>query len=122
MIPLLAYRDWLSTESFYTRILGFRLRFVEGMPHDGIYQVEFQNEVLELTPRENLFPLAIYVDVEDVDVLFQTFIQNGLDTSAHAGIPEYNGPVVRPGGIREFYVDDPYGNTLRFRKMPQSAK
>ena len=48
MVPLLAYSDTLATRNFYTRILGFREVFVQGMPHNDVFQLEFQNEFLNL--------------------------------------------------------------------------
>lgn len=51
--------------------------------------------------------------VEGLDALWETFRSRGLepperDSSVHRG------PVAQTWGTREFYVDDPDGNTLRF--------
>ena len=54
--------------------------------------------------------------VEDVDTLFKIYVQRGLDTSKKKESPVHQGPVNQTWGMREFYVNDPDGNTLRFRQ------
>jgi uncharacterized glyoxalase superfamily protein PhnB len=59
------------------------------------------------------FGQAVVVTTEDVDSLFQTFLARGLVPPARES-PVHHGPVNQTWGTREFYVDDPDGNTLRF--------
>ena len=63
--------------------------------------------------------LAFYtgvLDFERVDALFRKFRERGLHTPGNPDAPEkvHEGPIDQSGGPREFYVDDPDGNTLRF--------
>ena len=58
--------------------------------------------------------LAITVEVDEVDALFETFRSRGLDPSTHGESPVHQGPLEQSWGTGEFYVDDPDGNTLRF--------
>ena len=57
----------------------------------------------------------IYVRVENLDQLFSSFVSNGLntkdlgETSALRG-----GPVDQTWGMREFWVNDPDRNVVRF--------
>jgi uncharacterized glyoxalase superfamily protein PhnB len=53
------------------------------------------------------------VIAEDVDTLFRTFLARGL-TPAKPESPVHQGPTDQTWGTREFYVDDPDGNTLAF--------
>ena len=59
---------------------------------------------------------ALVVDVAEVDSLFETFRARGLDPSTRPESPVHQGPVDQTWGTREFYVDDPDGNTLRFTR------
>ena len=56
----------------------------------------------------------VAVLVPDVDALWATFRANGLDPSHKPQSPVHQGPLDQSWGTREFYVDDPSGNTLRF--------
>jgi hypothetical protein len=48
-----------------------------------------------------------------VDALFRKFIERGL-TVPERDSPVHHGPIDQSWGTREFYVDDPDDNTLRF--------
>ena len=50
---------------------------------------------------------------EDVDALFAKFLERGLKP-AKPESPVHQGPTDQTWGTREFYVDDPDGNTLAF--------
>jgi catechol 2,3-dioxygenase-like lactoylglutathione lyase family enzyme len=62
------------------------------------------------------FGQAITVLTDDVDALFRKFRQRGLATPGNPDAPQmvHEGPIDQSWGTREFYVDDPDGNTLRF--------
>jgi hypothetical protein len=49
-----------------------------------------------------------------IDGLFRTCVERGLDTGGRENSPVHCGPVDQTCGIREFYVTDTDGNTLRF--------
>jgi hypothetical protein len=51
---------------------------------------------------------------EDVDGLFSEYVERGPDTTGHGDSPVHRGPLNQTWGIREFYVTDADGNTLRF--------
>jgi hypothetical protein len=59
---------------------------------------------------------AIVITTADVDALFRKFRERGLDTPGNPDAPEavHEGPIDQSWGMREFYVDDPDRNTLRF--------
>jgi catechol 2,3-dioxygenase-like lactoylglutathione lyase family enzyme len=51
-----------------------------------------------------------------VDALFRKFRERGLRTPGNPDAPEHvhEGPIDQTWGTREFYVEDPDGNTVRF--------
>jgi len=62
------------------------------------------------------FRQAIVVLTDDADGLFGKFRSGGLKTPGNPEAPQlvHEGPIDQTWGTREFYVDDPDGNTLRF--------
>jgi catechol 2,3-dioxygenase-like lactoylglutathione lyase family enzyme len=64
--------------------------------------------------------IALNVEVDEVDELFRSYLERGLDPSGKPNSPVHQGPVDQTWGTREFYVTDPDGNTLRFRAFPGS--
>jgi uncharacterized glyoxalase superfamily protein PhnB len=79
-----------------------------------IGEAEIQLSVLS---GDSVFECAINVLVDDVDELFSTLVHRGLDTSGKKSSPVHQGPLDQTWGMREFYVNDPNGNTLRFRQL-----
>jgi hypothetical protein len=64
---------------------------------------------------------AIVIMTEGVDGLFEKFIGRGL-VPPERDSPVHHGPTDQTWGTREFYVDDPDGNTLRFtQRLPVHA-
>ena len=55
----------------------------------------------------------------NVAELFRRFRERGLQTPGNPEAPEHvhEGPIDQSWGTREFYVDDPDGNTLRFTQQ-----
>ena len=60
-----------------------------------------------------MYGQAIVVMTEDGDGLFQKVLSRGLVRPDKEG-PVHQGPTDQTWGTREFYIDDPDGNTLRF--------
>ena len=65
---------------------------------------------------DGAFGQAIVVIVDDVDALVHKFTARGLVTPGNPEVPTevHEGPVDQTWGTREFYVDDPDDNTVRF--------
>src|SRR5258706_4251028 len=118
MIPLLRCRDMKEALSFYTGILDFELKYPDASPDDWVIDLINGDAELQLTSLEgNHRPgFSINVRVDDVDGLFKEYKKRGLDTSNKEGSPVHQGPLDQSWGMREFYVTDPTGNTLRFGK------
>ena len=121
MIPLLRCRDMKKAISFYTQVLDFELKYPDASPDDWVVDLVNGDAELLLTSLEGDQRAAInvYVRVDDVDSLFAKYTNRGLDTSNKEGSPVHQGPFDQTWGLREFYVTDEDGNTLRFAKPIQ---
>jgi catechol 2,3-dioxygenase-like lactoylglutathione lyase family enzyme len=114
LIPLFKCRDMKAAVAFYTGVLDFELRYREASTDDVVVDLVCGEAVLQLTTIESLFGSVVNVRVSDVDALFAKYLARGLDTSGHGDSPVHGGPLDQTWGIREFYVTDPDGNSLRF--------
>lgn len=113
LIPIIKCRDLRRSIAFYTEVLDF----VREDPGDDSPVVDLLHgdARLQLTSLdESAFGCAVNVQVDDIDAAFQRYVARGLDTH-HPESPVHQGPVDQTWGMREFYVTDPDGNTLRFR-------
>jgi catechol 2,3-dioxygenase-like lactoylglutathione lyase family enzyme len=65
---------------------------------------------------DGVFGQAVVITADDGDALFRKFRSRGLSTPGDPDAPQevHEGPIDQSWGTREFYVDDPDGNTLRF--------
>jgi len=119
MIPLLYCRDMHEAISFYTGILDFKLKYPDEID-DGVVDLINGDAELQLCSFEGeKNGIAVNVRVDEVDGLFKKYIERGLDTSHKQNSPVHQGPLDQTWGMREFYVTDPNGNTLRFGKPIQ---
>ena len=116
MIPIFRCRDMREAIRFYTTVLDFALKDPGASPAEAVTDLIRGDAILRLTGLEGDQPpgIAAYVMVEDVDALFARYRGGGLDTSHKVGSPVHQGPVDQSWGMREFYVTDADGNTLRF--------
>ena len=118
IIPIIKCRNMKESISFYTGILDFQLKDPGSTDEDWVVdlingEAEIQLSILE---GDGGFRMAVNVLVDDVDGLFKKYVERGLDTSNKEGSPVHQGPVDQSWGMREFYVTDSNGNTLRFGK------
>lgn len=104
---------------FYTQILDFQLCDPNASADDGVVAITGAGAILLLTTFDGTprIPVNVVVD-EDIDALFHTFISRGLVTPGNPNSPVHEGPLDQTWGSREFYVNDPDGNTLRFCRWP----
>lgn len=102
--------------AFYTCILDFTLKHAEASVNDLVVDLINENAELQLTVLEsnNLYGSVVNVWVDDVDMIFNKYLERGLDTSNKKNSPVHQAPLNQTWGIREFYVTDNDGNTLRF--------
>lgn len=112
IIPLLHMTRADATEAFYCRKLGFRLEFEvpasAGSRDPSYLGVERDGLSLHLSSHagDGVAGNAVYFVVEDVDRLHAEF----LSKQVHIHLA----PVNQTWGMREMYVLDPDGNSVRF--------
>jgi catechol 2,3-dioxygenase-like lactoylglutathione lyase family enzyme len=117
IVPLFKVRDIKGAVAFYTGVLDFELIYAEDIEM-GVIDLIKDGAELQLTIYESdkLFGSVANVWVDDVDGLFEKYLERGLDTSHKKESPVHQGPLDQSWGTREFYITDNDGNTLRFCK------
>ena len=116
LVPILSVTDLGRSIGFYTVILDFAVAPYDADLSSPVIDLVREGAKIQLTLLgENPRGIAVNVEVDEVDNLFRSFIDRGLDTSAKPNSPVHQGPLDQSWGTREFYVTDPDGNTLRFR-------
>ena len=118
MIPILLCSDMKEAISFYTNILDFQLKYPGTSSDDWVVDLINEDAELMLTSLkgDQKPSINIYIRVNDVDTLYQKYINRGLNTSNKKESPVHQEPLNQTWGMREFYVTDNDGNTLRFGK------
>jgi catechol 2,3-dioxygenase-like lactoylglutathione lyase family enzyme len=118
IIPTVRCRRLAASMAFYTNVLDFEC-VEDGGDADPSFSVLMRNGdmlVLSSHTGDGEFGQAIAVLTDDVDTIFRRFRARGLKTPGNPDAPQmvHEGPIDQSWGTREFYVDDPDGNTLRF--------
>jgi catechol 2,3-dioxygenase-like lactoylglutathione lyase family enzyme len=105
--------------AFYTGLLDFERVDGDddlGDPSFSVLARDGDHLFLSSHGGDGAFGQAIAITSGDVDALFRKFRERGLITPGDPAAPRavHEGPIDQTWGTREFYVDDPDGNTLRF--------
>lgn len=119
LVPVLIVRDFSESIDFLTRVLDFE--FVFSSPTDkpfyGVLTRGGDELHLNLVPPGGRFGHASVIVICDaIDALFATFLSRGLSVPTRAHSAVHEGPLDQTWGTREFYVDDPSGNTIIFQQ------
>lgn len=119
VIPILVVRDMQEAISFYTRVLDMALSFV--WPDDtpcyaGLVRGADELHLNLAQAGKHRGPSSLIVMCDEVDALFASFVARGLNVPSRPESPVHEGPLDQTWGTREFYVDDPSGNTLVFQQ------
>jgi catechol 2,3-dioxygenase-like lactoylglutathione lyase family enzyme len=126
VVPIIKVTDIRSAIEFYSSTLGFVTDFSYSASSDGpaYVGVSLDGHQIHLSTfaGDGVTGTAAYFYVDDVDALFQRFLQAGLKTPENPDSPVEEGPVNQTWGMRELYVRDPDRNTLRFGSpIPQAG-
>ena len=118
IIPVVRCSRIQSSVDFYTRTLDFH-RADDGELNDPahIFLIRAGDALVLSSYGTGGFGQSVVVMSEDVDALFEKFRKRGL-TPVKRNSPVHQGPTDQTWGTREFYVDDPDGNTLVFTQAP----
>jgi len=114
IIPLLRCNDLKEAIAFYTNVLDFTLKYSDEANNEWAIELINNDAEILLASRDGTPRIAIIVRVDDVDALFKKYVDRGLMVPNNPDSPVHNGPIDQTWGMREFYVNDPDGNTLRF--------
>ena len=116
IIPTIRCRNMRESVAFYTGVLDFE--HVYGDLDDPTFIVLSRGGhrvFLSSHAGDGVFGQAIVVETGNIDELFLFFRGRGMRPRGPEGrSPVHEGPIDQTWGTREFYVDDPDGNTLRF--------
>jgi catechol 2,3-dioxygenase-like lactoylglutathione lyase family enzyme len=115
-IPVIHCSDVKKSLAFYTGVLGFQKKYAEAKDTDWVIDLVQDGAEIQLSQHagDGAFGCAVNIRVRGLDELFRRCLDRGLDLSGHENSPVHRGPLDQTWGIREFYVTDADGNTLRF--------
>lgn len=110
VFPTLCVRETAVAIPFYER-LGFDVDFVEpagDQPEPALAGLVRDGLTLWISSHrgDGVPGQSVYFRVEDIDALSAEF--------ASRGVPISLGPIDQTWGMREIYVKDPDGNSVRF--------
>jgi len=119
--PFIKCSDILASLAFYTEVLDFRiLQAPDPDPMSFMSKYSFLERGsgrihLSSHKGDGVFGSVIYIRVDKIETLYQTFIKNGLNVDE----PDINPSVVmklveQTWGMKEFSVTDPDGNRITF--------
>jgi len=119
IIPTVRCKNMKTSLAFYTSVLDFERIGGDDELGDPSHIVLSRGEdqlILSSHRGDGEFGQALVVTSDDVDAVFRKFRDRGLRTPGNPNAPEHvhEGPIDQSWGTREFYVDDPDSNTLRF--------
>ena len=123
IIPQIRCSRFGEAFEFYTQILDFE--YVEGDNAASARDAAFcvlsrEGDQIFLCNFDGGTRSVIAVMTDDVDNVFQKFRARGLQTPGDPNVPAkevHQGPLDQTWGTREFYVQDPDGNSLRFMQV-----
>ena len=119
IIPTIRCRNMSASLAFYTGVLDFERVDGDDDLADPSFSVLLRDGAqlyLSSHRGDGAFGQAVVITTDDVDAVFRKFRARGLHTPGNPDAPEavHEGPIDQSWGTREFYVDDPDRNTLRF--------
>ncbi len=119
IIPSLRCRSMRQSLAFYSGVLDFERVDGDDELSDPSFSVlarDGSHLYLSSHRGDGVFGSVVAITTSDIDALFRTFRARGLQTPGNPDAPQHvhEGPIDQTWGTREFYVEDPDGNTLRF--------
>ena len=119
IIPTVRCSNMRKSLAFYTGVLDFARVDGDDNLDDSSFSVLSRDGaqlILSSHRGDGEFGQAIAITTGNVDAVFRKFRERGLITPGNPDAPVqvHEGPIDQTWGTREFYVDDPDGNTLRF--------
>jgi catechol 2,3-dioxygenase-like lactoylglutathione lyase family enzyme len=117
IIPTLRCRSMHEAIVFYTEVLDFKQEGTWPTSADPSFTIlRRESDELHLSSHsgDGVFGSVVAILTKDAGELLREYRRRGLSQSGKTNSPVHQGVVNQTWGTREFYVDDPSGNTLRF--------
>ena len=119
IIPTVRCTSMKIALAFYTGVLDLeRVDGDDDLNDPSFSALSREGDQLFLSSHrgDGAFGQAVVITTDNVDALFRKLRERGLRTPGNPDAPRvvHEGPIDQSWGTREFYVDDPDGNTLRF--------
>lgn len=114
-IPILRCADIEASLAFYTK-LGASVLWHNRTGGPSYVAVRWHGHELHLSSHagDSRAGAAAYLPVDDVDAVFAELRARGWQPSNDPNDPVGTAPTDQTWGMRELYVRDPDGNSLRF--------
>ena len=113
IIPVFKCGNMHSSLAFYTEVLDFEIKYPGTTADESLVTIQKGDAEIQLCTFDGSIS-TVNVRIDNPDELFNKFISRGLDVSNKEGSPVHRGPLNQTWGMREFYVTDADGNTLRY--------
>jgi catechol 2,3-dioxygenase-like lactoylglutathione lyase family enzyme len=117
-IPILRVTDIERALTFYTKVLGATLLWRDSEAAQPTYAaVQWREHEIHLSSHsgDGAFRSMMVIRVDDVDAVFADLVARGyVPGQDPVGDPVHAAPTDQTWGLREWYVEDPDGNTIRF--------
>lgn len=117
IVPIIKCSRIKQSIHFYTKVLDFENMTTDESLIDPCYAILKRNGfILHLSSHsgDGSFGTAVVVQEKKLDDLLIFFVARGLNNTLKNSSPVHQGVILQTWGKREFYVDDPDGNTIRF--------
>jgi len=118
VIPVIRCRHLRQSLAFYTNVLDFQCIEHAGDADPSFSTLMRCGSLLLLSSHggDGAYGQVVVVVTDNVDVVCRRFRERGLKTPGdpYAPVEVHEGPIDQSWGTREFYVNDPDGNTVRF--------
>jgi catechol 2,3-dioxygenase-like lactoylglutathione lyase family enzyme len=116
MIPVFRVRSLDEALSFYRDVLGFKVHQIDPDIASFYAVLSWNDEEFHLQQDAGAagYRHSAIIRVDNVDGLFAALKDRGHRPPNRPESPVHCAPVNQTWGTREFYVDDPSGNTICF--------
>jgi len=114
-VPVLHCADVDAALAFYCGVLGATVSWRDRVGNPAYASIRWRGHELHLSSHagDGVAGAAVLFRIADVDALFAELLARGIAPPGDLG-PVHASPTDQSWGMREFYVRDPDGNSLRF--------
>ena len=113
VVPLLRCNNLKESITFYTQILDFTLKYPEAAENEWVATIVHGDAEILLAGSDGAPRTVVYVEVDNVDAVFEHYVTRGLNVPNNPDSPVHNSPLDQTWGLREFYVNDPSGKYFK---------